>query len=90
MYLIFLWLYFQKTIERVVHAPQLHGHLGMLDDNERSAPGRQYVYFLRVSEEGIPLPEGPGDAYAEMPRHFIVGCTSSNFIGSMAKLLKKV
>lgn len=80
----------QKTIERVVHAPQLHGHLGMLDENERSAPGRQYVYFLRVSEEGIPLPEGPGDAYAEMPRHFIVGCTSSNFIGSMAKLLKKV
>jgi len=62
----------------------------MLDENERAAPGRQYVYFLRISEEGIPLPESPGDAIADMPKHFIVGCTTSNFICSVSKLLKKV
>ncbi|KAK3924935.1 Dynein heavy chain 10, axonemal [Frankliniella fusca] len=83
------YIFVSKTIERVIHAPQLHGHLGMLDEAERSAPRRQYVYFLRISEEGIPLPESPSDAAADMPRHFIVGCCSSNFISSMAKLLKQ-
>lgn len=50
----------------------------------------RYVYFVRLSEYGLPPYEKKEDIYAEMASHFLIGSTSGRFLQSIDHLLNDV
>lgn len=67
----------------------MHGVFDFLTDDMINKDAK-YVYFIRLSEYGVPPYEKQEDTYAEMPSYFLVGSISGRFLSSIDHLLSNV
>lgn len=67
----------------------LHGDLHFITDDMVIKDAR-YVYFIRLTETGLPPFERQEDANAELPDYFLVGSLSGKFLSSVDNLLREV
>lgn len=67
----------------------LHGAFGYLSAEDTVRNGR-YVYFIRLTEQGIPGYDHAGDTFAELSSYFLVGSTSGKFLHQMVHVMQEV
>lgn len=67
----------------------IYGAFGYLSD-EVITRNTRYVYFIRLTERGIPIFDHKEDSIAEMPQYFLVGSVSGRVLQGMQHLMKQV
>lgn len=79
----------QKIIQEMETAYLMHGQFYPLD-SENIQKDIRYVYFIRLTEEAIPLFETYEETQAQMPDYLLVGSCTSNLLHSVIKVSKEV
>lgn len=83
------YVYVTKIVEKVIKAPKLHLHFGLLE-GENTINDLQLIYFLRQNDQAIHQFASYGEACAIMPIFFIVGSTKGSHLLTVSRLLGMV
>lgn len=78
---------FQRSVPKIIKYPKLVPLFGSFTP-QVSNRNRRYVYFVRQTQEGIPLHETERISKLKMPAYVLVGCTSGRVLMSLGLQLE--